>query len=156
MFDFRRMTLFCLEKRLSKHEMTICSKIWGGHGLFASPWLRLCITIIFVIMMISVYEPVETNRQSHCNAVRYDFDKLPCSLTLRLWQYCHKSTSLTMRHRLFAEEGQRRHLCAWILMHVVRKTKRLLTFYNFRVTPSWRRVGFHRKSSQWRHTRAKL
>ena len=32
MFDFRRMTLFCLEKRLSKHKMTI--KIWGGDGPF--------------------------------------------------------------------------------------------------------------------------
>jgi len=30
MFDFRRTTLFCLEKRLSKHEMTIFSKNWGG------------------------------------------------------------------------------------------------------------------------------
>jgi len=26
MFDFRRITLFCLEKRLSKHKMTIFSK----------------------------------------------------------------------------------------------------------------------------------
>jgi len=30
MFDFRRITLFCLEKRLSKHKITIFSKIWGG------------------------------------------------------------------------------------------------------------------------------
>jgi len=29
MFDFRRITLFCLEKRLSKHEMTIFSKNVG-------------------------------------------------------------------------------------------------------------------------------
>jgi len=26
MFDFRRITLFCLEKRLSKHKMTVFSK----------------------------------------------------------------------------------------------------------------------------------
>jgi len=26
MFDFRRITLFCLEKRLSKHKVTIFSK----------------------------------------------------------------------------------------------------------------------------------
>jgi len=26
MFEFRRITLFCLEKRLSKHKMTIFSK----------------------------------------------------------------------------------------------------------------------------------
>jgi len=30
MFDFRRITLFCLEKRLSQHKMTIFSKSWGG------------------------------------------------------------------------------------------------------------------------------
>ena len=29
MFDFRRITLFCLEKRLSKHKMTIFSKNLG-------------------------------------------------------------------------------------------------------------------------------
>ena len=34
MFDFRRITLFCLEKRLSKHKMTIFSKHLGGHGPF--------------------------------------------------------------------------------------------------------------------------
>ena len=40
MFDFRRITLFCLEKRLSKHKMTIFSKnFWGA---LASLWLRLC------------------------------------------------------------------------------------------------------------------
>ena len=32
MFDFRRITLFCLVKRFSKHKMTICSKNWGGLG----------------------------------------------------------------------------------------------------------------------------
>jgi len=37
MFDFRRITLFCLEKRLSKHKMTIFSKNLGGHSLFGSP-----------------------------------------------------------------------------------------------------------------------
>jgi len=42
MFDFRRITLFCFEKRLSKHKMTIFSKnVGGGHGPFGSPWLRL-------------------------------------------------------------------------------------------------------------------
>ena len=29
MFDFRRITLFCLEKRLSRHKMTIFLKILG-------------------------------------------------------------------------------------------------------------------------------
>ena len=38
MFDFRRITLFCLEKRLSKHKMTIFSKNFGGgHGPFGHP-----------------------------------------------------------------------------------------------------------------------
>jgi len=37
MFNFRRITLFCLEKRLSKHKMTIFSKNLGGHGLFDPP-----------------------------------------------------------------------------------------------------------------------
>jgi len=30
MYDFRRMTLFCLEKRLSKDKMTIFPNIWGA------------------------------------------------------------------------------------------------------------------------------
>jgi len=42
MFDFRRMTLFCLEKRLSKHKMTIFSKNLEGVMVpFVPPWLRL-------------------------------------------------------------------------------------------------------------------
>ena len=37
-YDFRRITLFCLEKRLSKHKMTIFSKIFfGGNGPFGPP-----------------------------------------------------------------------------------------------------------------------
>jgi len=44
MFDFRRMTLFCFEKRLSKHKMTILSENLGGMDLL-SPWLRLCLQI---------------------------------------------------------------------------------------------------------------
>jgi len=30
MFDFRPIALFCLEKRLSRHKMTIFFKILGG------------------------------------------------------------------------------------------------------------------------------
>jgi len=37
MFDFRRVRLFCLEKRLSKHKMTVFSKNLGGYGSFAPP-----------------------------------------------------------------------------------------------------------------------
>jgi len=42
-FDFRRITLFCLEKRLSKHKMTIFSKNLGGGVAPLAPWLRLCV-----------------------------------------------------------------------------------------------------------------
>jgi len=42
MFEFRRITLFCLEKRLSKHKMTIFSKNLGGAWpLWPPSWLRL-------------------------------------------------------------------------------------------------------------------
>jgi len=37
MFDFNRITLFYLEKRLSKHKMTIFSKHLGGKDPFALP-----------------------------------------------------------------------------------------------------------------------
>ena len=38
MFRFRRITLFCLEKCLSKHKMTIFSTNLGGdNGLFRPP-----------------------------------------------------------------------------------------------------------------------
>jgi len=44
MFDFRRITLFCLEKRLSKNKMTMFSKIlWGAWPLWphlATPMSR--------------------------------------------------------------------------------------------------------------------
>ena len=37
MFDFRRITLFCLEKRLSKHKITIYSKKLGDMVSLATP-----------------------------------------------------------------------------------------------------------------------
>jgi len=37
MFDFTRITLFCSEKRISKHKMTYFLKIGGGHGPFSPP-----------------------------------------------------------------------------------------------------------------------
>jgi len=43
MFNFRRITLFCLEKRLSYHKMTIFATNLGeGIAPLALPWLRLC------------------------------------------------------------------------------------------------------------------
>jgi len=45
MYDFMPITLFCLEKRLSKHKMTIFPKIfWGAMAPLALLWLRLCLT----------------------------------------------------------------------------------------------------------------
>jgi len=40
-FDFRRITLFCLKKRLSKQNMTMFSKNLGGMAPLAPHWLRL-------------------------------------------------------------------------------------------------------------------
>ena len=37
MFDIRWITLFCFEKHLSKHKITIFSKKFGRHGHFAPP-----------------------------------------------------------------------------------------------------------------------
>jgi len=37
MFDFRRITLFCLEKRLSKYKITIFFNNLGGYGPFLPP-----------------------------------------------------------------------------------------------------------------------
>jgi len=37
MFDFRRITLFCLDKRLSKHNMTAFQQFGGAWP----PWLPL-------------------------------------------------------------------------------------------------------------------
>jgi len=42
MYDLRRITLFCLEKRFSKHKMTIFFLNLGRHGPFGRPWQRLC------------------------------------------------------------------------------------------------------------------
>jgi len=42
MFDSRRITLFSLQKRLSKHKMTIFSKNLEGVWPLFPPWLRLC------------------------------------------------------------------------------------------------------------------
>jgi len=46
MFDFWRKTLFHLEKRLSKHTMTIFTKkLWGGMAPLP-PWLHLCVIVM--------------------------------------------------------------------------------------------------------------
>ena len=42
MFDFKRITLFCFQKRLSKHKLAICSKNLGGHDPFAPLTTPMC------------------------------------------------------------------------------------------------------------------
>jgi len=44
MLDFRRITLFSLEKGLSKHKITIPSKNLGVHGPFAPPATPMLLT----------------------------------------------------------------------------------------------------------------
>jgi len=41
MLGFRRITLFCLEKRLSRHKKLYFPEIFWGHGPSGSPCLRL-------------------------------------------------------------------------------------------------------------------
>jgi len=55
MFDSRRITLFYVEKRLLKHEMTVCSKNLGVHGPFAP---------LATPMLISFYQVVDASFQS--------------------------------------------------------------------------------------------
>ena len=46
MFDFRRITLFCLEKRLSKHKMTIFSKdLRGPMAPLATPMIAIALNV---------------------------------------------------------------------------------------------------------------
>ena len=57
MFDFRRITLFCLEKRLSKHKMTIFSKNLGGMAPLP-PRLATPMSMIFISgFCISIHAP---------------------------------------------------------------------------------------------------
>ena len=46
MFNFRQITLFCLEKHFSKHKMTIFStNLGGGMASLTLPWLRICFAL---------------------------------------------------------------------------------------------------------------
>jgi len=53
MFDFRQTTLFCLEKRLSKHKMTICSKNFGGAWPLWSPTSYAYVAVLFCWLRLS-------------------------------------------------------------------------------------------------------
>jgi len=63
MFDFRRITLFCLEKRRSKHKMTIFSENYGGHDPFGSPWLRLCLNSVRITTLCGRDDNKSTSRE---------------------------------------------------------------------------------------------
>jgi len=65
MFDFRRITLFCLEKRLSKHKMTMFSKIWRVWPL----WLRLCVRLGLKCWSRTSFRAVITDYQ--CGGTHY-------------------------------------------------------------------------------------
>jgi len=52
MFEFRRITLFCWEKRLSKRKVTIFSKRLKGPWPLWPPWLRLRLQYVVCIVFI--------------------------------------------------------------------------------------------------------
>jgi len=60
MFNFRRITLFSLEKRLSKHKMTIFSKRCRPRPLWP-PWLRL-----WLFLMLDHTKPYVENIHYRC------------------------------------------------------------------------------------------
>ena len=64
-FDIWGITLFCLEKRLWKHKMTIFFKNWGGMAPLAPHWLRLCSIIIFVTLLPAVVSTLEELQQEN-------------------------------------------------------------------------------------------
>jgi len=53
MFDFRRITLFCLDKRLTKHKMTILSKNLGGMAPFAPPGYIYGCEVYFISLTVA-------------------------------------------------------------------------------------------------------
>jgi len=59
MFDFTRITLFCLGYRLSKQKMTICSKHLEGHG---PSWLRLWIPLTFGAKIVRKTRKMNTGK----------------------------------------------------------------------------------------------
>ena len=61
MFDFRRITLFCLEKRLSKHKMAMFSKHFGGTGPRWSPLARPMPSYITISINALVNKSVNHN-----------------------------------------------------------------------------------------------
>jgi len=65
MFDFRRITLFCLENRLSKHKMTIFSINLGPCTLCPPPWLRLCQAVQLFRLTLFLIKALTTTISEH-------------------------------------------------------------------------------------------
>jgi len=55
MFDFRRITLFCLEKRFSKNKLLYFLKIWGDMAPLIPP--------------VYAYDSIPPVAKIHCNAL---------------------------------------------------------------------------------------
>jgi len=66
MFDFSRITLFCLKKRLSKRKITIFFKTLGGHVLFGPPLATpMLLSHIFSILFLNNwFDPLK-----HCRTM---------------------------------------------------------------------------------------
>ena len=62
MFDFRRMTLFCLEKRLSKHKMTIFSKTLG-----CPPATPMVTTDGFILLLVRKHDSLFSWQKQHAD-----------------------------------------------------------------------------------------
>jgi len=58
MFDFRRMTLFCLEKRLSKHKMNIYFLKTLATPMFQASTLDQCHNLFINLSCISASKPL--------------------------------------------------------------------------------------------------
>jgi len=91
---FERITLFCLEKFLSKHKMTTFSKNLGVHGPFGPPWLHLCVWHLFVVVPT-------LKRALLLLDLRFEFDLLISSpisrICLQSLSLFHVSLECTMR-----------------------------------------------------------
>ena len=89
MLDFRQITLFCLEKRLSKHKMAIFSK---GH--LPPPRLRLCLLFLknHICFFICVQKKTNTlHLYCMCGDIKTLKHNVRTTLQLLAYQDCKNS-----------------------------------------------------------------
>jgi len=67
MFGFRRITLFCLEKRFSKHKMTIFSKNLGGAMAPLAPTGYAYVCRPFSEKMVKSFARLMENKKNDTN-----------------------------------------------------------------------------------------